>query len=200
MVIPVSADVECVGGPCGHSTCVIVDPAPRQLTHLVVKEKSFPYLERLVPLELVRHGTSRLIQLGCTKSQLATLRPYLEVEWPVGDSPYFAYEVDKYRKWPYAAAEPMPIPSELERISTDELAIHRDALVKGADRQVGRVKEFLVDETDGHITHLVLREGHLWAKREVAVPVSHIDRIEEDTVYLDLEKHCIETLPAVPMP
>jgi len=199
MDIPVSADVECVGGPCGHSTCVIVNPVPRQLTHLVVEEKSFPYLKRLVPLELVRNGTSRLIQLGCTKSQLATLRPYLEVEWPVGDSPYFAYEVDKYRKWPYATAEPMPIPTELERILPGELAVHRDAPVKGADRQVGRVKEFLVDETNGHITYLVLREGHLWAKREVAVPVSHIDRIEEDTVYLDLDKHSIETLPAVPM-
>ena len=57
-----------------------------------------------------------------------------------------------------------------------------------------------MNETNGRITHLVLRKGHLWAKREVTVPVSHIERIEEDAVYLDLNKHNIETLPAVPMP
>jgi hypothetical protein len=61
------------------------------------------------------------------------------------------------------------------------------------------VDEFLVDSETGHITHLVLREGHLWGKKDVAIPVSGVDHITEDTVYLKLDRHTIESLPAVPV-
>jgi sporulation protein YlmC with PRC-barrel domain len=64
---------------------------------------------------------------------------------------------------------------------------------------VGKVDEFLVDLSDGHITHLVLREGHLWGQKDVTIPVSEIQRIEEDTVYLKLDKHSIEKLPGIPV-
>jgi hypothetical protein len=37
---------------------------------------------------------------------------------------------------------------------------------------------FVVDPKTGHITHLVLREGHLWGQRDVAIPVNAIERIE----------------------
>jgi hypothetical protein len=33
----------------------------------------------------------------------------------------------------------------------------------------------------------------------VTIPVSQIERIEENTVYLKLDKHSIEVLPAVPV-
>jgi hypothetical protein len=39
-------------------------------------------------------------------------------------------------------------------------------------------------------------EGHLWGKKEVAIPVSAIDRIEADTVYLKLDKKSIASLPS----
>jgi sporulation protein YlmC with PRC-barrel domain len=63
---------------------------------------------------------------------------------------------------------------------------------------VGRVDEFLVDPENEHITHLVMREGHLWEQKEVTIPVSAIARVEEDAVYLKLDKASIEALPAVP--
>ena len=51
----------------------------------------------------------------------------------------------------------------------------------------------------GHISHLILMEGHLWGKKEVTIPVSAIDRIEEDTVYLKLDKKAVESLPSEPV-
>ena len=62
-----------------------------------------------------------------------------------------------------------------------------------------KVDEFLVDLADGHITHLVLREGHLWGQKDVTIPVSEIQRIEKDTVYLRLDKHDVEKLPGIPV-
>ena len=197
MDIPISAEVQCSDGSAGHTVCVIINPVTERVTHVVVKEKGFPYLERVVPLELIAESTPQHIRLRCTRRQLAILKPFLEIEYDQYDRPYFAYEVDEYRLWPYVTTEALPIPIELERIPPGELAIHRGSQVRASDGRIGRVNEFLVDPGSGHITHLVLREGHLWGQKDVTIPVSEIDRIEEDEVYLKLNKHGIEQLPAI---
>jgi len=199
MDIPIQTKVNCTDGSCGHSVCVVINPVAEQLTHLVVKEKDFPYLERIVPIELVAECSPQLICLNCTKSQLAILKPFFEVEYKTGDGLYFGYEVDEYRMWPYATSEVMPIPAELERISPEEVRIYPGARVKAKDGRVGQVNEFLIDPTNGHITHLVLRDGHLWSKKDVTIPVSDIERIEKNVVYLKLDKHSIEKLPSIPV-
>jgi sporulation protein YlmC with PRC-barrel domain len=89
------------------------------------------------------------------------------------------------------------IPLEHESIPAGELAVHRGAAVEASDGYVGRVDEFLVDPENEHITHLVMREGHLWEQKEVTIPASAIARVEEDAVYLKLNKAGIEALPAV---
>jgi len=63
---------------------------------------------------------------------------------------------------------------------------------------VGRVDEFLVNPANNRISHLVLREGHLWGKKDVTIPVNEIDRFEDNTVYLKLNKEEIENLPTIP--
>jgi hypothetical protein len=57
------------------------------------------------------------------------------------------------------------------------------------------VDEFVVDPGNGHITHLVLREGHLWGQKDVIVPVSAMGDKREDTLFLKLTKLQIESLP-----
>ena len=64
---------------------------------------------------------------------------------------------------------------------------------------MGKVDEFLVDPQNDNISHLVLREGHLWGQQDVTIPVSEIDKITEDAVYLKLDKNDITTLPTVPV-
>ena len=100
---------------------------------------------------------------------------------------------------PKAIPETEMISVEHERIPPGELAVRRGARVEATDGHAGRVDEFLVHPTDGHITHLVLREGHLWGKKDVSIPVSQIDHIQEDAVYLKLDKHSVEALPSIPI-
>jgi sporulation protein YlmC with PRC-barrel domain len=198
MDVPVNADVICADGPCGHSTCVIVNPATRKITHLVVKEKGFPYIERLVPLSEVVEAGHHMVRLKCPRDKLGAMDPFIEIEFIPGAGPYSSYEADEYMMWPHVL--PLAtVPLEHQRIPPDELAVRRGARVEATDGLVGKVDEFLVDPASGHITHLVLREGHLWGKKDVTIPVSEIDRIEEDTVHLKLDKQAVETMPAVPM-
>jgi hypothetical protein len=42
-----------------------------------------------------------------------------------------------------------------------------------------------------------MREGHLWGKKEVTIPVSAVDFADADTVYLKLDKKDVKALPAV---
>ena len=45
----------------------------------------------------------------------------------------------------------------------------------------------------------MLEEGHFWAKKEVTLPVSSVDYLLEDTVYLKLSKEEVAALQAVPV-
>lgn len=74
-----------------------------------------------------------------------------------------------------------------------------DAKVECTDGHIGRVAELAAEESDDHVTHLVLQKGHLWGKREVVLPLSAVDRVEGDTVYLKLTKSAVGQLPSVPL-
>jgi sporulation protein YlmC with PRC-barrel domain len=96
----------------------------------------------------------------------------------------------------------IPINAEAQkghlRVPPHEATLHRGARVKATDGYVGQVDEFLVDPISEQITHLVLCEGHMWGRKDVGIPISLVERVEADTVYLKVDKHSIEALPPVP--
>lgn len=200
MDIPLNAEVQCADGLCGRSTYVIVNPVTQKVTDVVVEERVFPHTEYLVPLELVAESTPTLIRLSCVTGDLITLDPFIDVEFVPGE-PFSDYDYagEAVLLWPYALPDAGVIPEEHERIPLSELAVRRGARVEATDGHVGRVDEFLVDPESEHITHLILREGHLWGQKDVTIPVSQIGRIDEDTVHLKLGREQIEALPAIPV-
>jgi uncharacterized membrane protein len=72
-----------------------------------------------------------------------------------------------------------------------------DAKVRASDGKVGRVGRLISDESGETVTHFVLFGGRR-RKKEVALPLSAIERVEGDTVYLKLDREAIEKLPALP--
>ena len=200
MDIPIDVKVHCTDGECGRSTYVIVNPVLRKVSHVVVKERAAPHTERFVGLKWVDRTTPDLILLSCARDRFSRMQPFIETEYLQDRLPDFRYAADDYMMSPYRV--PMQTRTVLvnhQRIPPGELAIRRGARVRATDGQVGEVDEFLVNPEDSHITHLVLRDGNLWYPEEVTIPVSEIDRIEEDTVYLKLNKRNVEALPGVPV-
>jgi hypothetical protein len=47
-------------------------------------------------------------------------------------------------------------------------------------------------------THLIVQKGRRRGKVELTLPLSAVERVEGDTVYLKLDKKAIEQLPALP--
>ena len=208
--VPIKAEVRCEDGVAGTSEAVIVDPLKREITHLVVRERRFPHTERLVPVDLIAWTTEDEVHLRCSTAEAKKLDSFVEaqfVEAPqvdlpdpiapiapiaVGDAPPFAAPY----LWPFAYPHEKVLVNH-ERIPKDELAVRRNVEVDATDGRVGRVEAFLVDRDDDHITHVVVRSGHL-ARREFAVPVSDVDEILQDRVALRLDRREVEHLPRVP--
>jgi hypothetical protein len=90
------------------------------------------------------------------------------------------------------------MPLEVEQVPVGEQALSAEARVEAADGSVGHVLDLLADPSTGRITHLVLRKGHLWGKREIAIPVSTIREIDDTVVYLDLDREAVGSLPTIP--
>lgn len=200
MDIPINATVYCLDGICGKSTVVILDPTTEKITHVVVKERGFPNLEHLVPVNRIKASTPDSIQLACSEAELIKMDEFIEHKFIRIEKPYYQYPSGRYLVWPYVQPlENDVIDLRSEHIPLGELAIHQGAQVNAVDGRVGSVDEFLINPENRQVSHLVMREGHLWGKKDVSIPISQIDHISEDTVYLKLDKAGIEALPAIPV-
>jgi sporulation protein YlmC with PRC-barrel domain len=203
--IPLGAEVECLDGPCGKTITIIIDPTNKNVTHIVVRDKTLgDEGERLIPIEHLGETAEKKVRLNIRRSEMAGMDPFVKTRYHKIKNidfmeSYIGHDFDFYLL-PYAT--PMKtdvIPVEEEQIPPGELAVYRGARVEATDGKAGMLGEFLVNPLTGHISHLILMEGHLWGKKEVTIPVSAIDRIEEDTVYLKLDKEAVESLPSEPV-
>jgi uncharacterized protein YrrD len=205
MDIPINAKVECQNHECGKTTCVIINPISKVVTHIVVLEKGLIGIERLVPVEEILEAREDRIKLRCSQSKFSKFENFKEGHYIGGDEPFLDYQAEDYYYHPYITPffdEDFgyePLIEEIECIPPDELGIHRGAAVHATDGKVGQVDEFLISPEDDKISHIVLREGHLWGQKLVTIPVSQIDRIETDHVYLKLSKQAIGNLPVIPV-
>lgn len=198
MDLPINVDVECADGVCGHSTFIIFNPISGQVTHLVVRAKDFPNTQHLVGIDKITHSDAKRIQLACTRQELAQMETFIDTDF-ISPDIYDDIDGAPYLMWPYSTATFANMVLENEHIPAGELAIRRGANIYARDGYVGKLDEFLVDPTNEHITHLIMREGHLWGKKDVTISLSEIEHIDEDEVYLKLNKEAIEKLPAIPL-
>jgi hypothetical protein len=200
MEIPLGAEIKCADRVCGRSAYLVVNPITDAITHVVVRSAQWPHAEYLVPLDLVLETSPEEIQLRCTAAELEKTEPFVSTEFIEEELPDLDIAVPPYFYWPYVAYGGTEyVPVRHEHVPQGEMAIRRGARVEAADGHLGRVDEFSVDPLSGHITHLVMREGPLWHQQDVTIPVSEIERIEEQTVHLKLTRAEVEALPSIPL-
>ena len=197
MDIPTNAKVYCADGRFGKTTRIIIKPTTREVTHIVVGDEGFPDTEYLVPIARVTETNPGVVHLSSTIKQLQEMPVFTEMHFLPSNIAEFSGRA--YMMWPYYPLSYNDLPIETAHIPVDELEIRRSAGVVATDGRVGRVDEFLIDPTNDQITHLVLREGHLWGKKDVTIPVSEIDHYKDNTVYLKISKADIARLPGIPV-
>ena len=205
MEIPLNAQVECTDGICGHSVYVLINPVTEEVTHLVVKEDTSPNTEYIVPLDMVAKTTTDTIWLNCTKAELEKMEPFIKTTFiqekmPTMNFGYMGGGMGTYFYLPYITAKTtMQVPVEREQLPLGELAVRRGTRVEATDGYVGKVDELVIGPDHGYMTHLVMREGHLWGKKDVIIPLSALGETHDDTIFLKLDKRQVESLPTFPV-
>jgi sporulation protein YlmC with PRC-barrel domain len=199
----IGAAVECSDGPCGAVSRVVVDPVARELTHLVVEPEHRSGLGRLVPLDKVEAGADE-VRLRYTLDEFENLPTAEETDFLPGGSGYDAYAAHEAYYWPYfgleGGADPqLALASAVEtrdKLPAGEIGVRRGEAVHATDGEIGKVEGLVVDSAQGHVTHVLLQEGHLWGRKQVAIPIDAVEKIDEG-ITVNLSKHDIEALPAV---
>jgi sporulation protein YlmC with PRC-barrel domain len=195
--------VYCSDGIAGVSTYVIGNPINHQVTHLVVKTLKPPSREYLVPIDKVDDTMPHLIKLKCTRNEMENMDPFLYEE-------YRSTNIPTYLVWPYIVPEtslhtanqevvPVYVTVKQQNVPPGEIAVWRGAKVKAIDGYVGQVDELLINAKNMQVTHLVLRERHIFEEREITIPASQIDSVDEDAIYLKLDRKSVEALPTTPI-
>jgi sporulation protein YlmC with PRC-barrel domain len=213
----IGASVSCTDGPCGEVKRVVVDPVARAITHLVVEPAHRQGLGRLVPLDLVdldevdtADMASGEIRLRCTQAAFEQLDSAEETQFIPGSSGYAAYGPEQVIAWPYYnlgvdTGLPGGVDLQVANISptvtfdsvpAGEVAIRRGDPVHATDGDIGRVQGLVMDPRDHRVTHVLLQEGHLWGRKEVAIPIRAVTTVD-DGIRLNISKQEVEDLPAV---
>jgi sporulation protein YlmC with PRC-barrel domain len=199
----IGAPAECSDGPCGAVSRVVVDPVAREVTHLVVEPEHRAGLGRLVPLDMVEAGAGD-VRLRYTLAEFEKLPSAEETDFLPGGSGYEAYAAHEAYYWPYfgleGGADPaLALASAVETRATlpkGEVGFQRGEAVHASDGEIGKVEGFVVESSQGHVTHVLLQEGHLWGRKQVAIPIGAVEKIDQG-ITVKLTKHEIEALPAV---
>jgi hypothetical protein len=186
----IGARASCSDGPCGEVRRIIFDPAANTVTHLVIEQKHHEP-GRLVPLDLV-DTTADEVRLRCTIAEFGALDPAEERDLVEGRGAGIETA---------PGGSPMGIPHPA-RISVEDVVPVGEAElspgdhVHALDGEIGEVQGFLVDPDDQKVTHVLLKEGHLWGRKEVAIPVSAVAATNEG-IRLNITKQQVEDLPPV---
>lgn len=203
MDIPLNVDVYGPDGRIGQSTRIIINPISQAVTHVVVRDEGTPHTEYLVAVKHIEESDTDMIRLDCSSKQLAGMETFQDVEFLPTNVPHYAILASpgSAYAWPYVTVQSEARFVEVvhRHIPPYERNIRRGVHVHAKDGRVGQVDELVVDKSTYHLTHLVLREGHLWGQKDVMIPVDAIDDISENDIYLKLDKHRIAELPTFPL-
>lgn len=203
----IGSEVSCSDGVCGELGRVVVDPVAKALTHLVVEPKHASGVGRLVPVDLV-DSAGQEIRLRCSSAEFDALEHAEETQFLPGASGQWGYGQGQIMSWPYYGLGMGGIgggmglgnmnagPQVIDRVPVGEVEVRRGEHVHATDGEIGRVQGLVVDPADHHVTHVLLDEGHLWGRKEVAIPIGAVTGVD-DGVRVSLSKGEVADLPPV---
>ena len=204
MRLEFGSPVRCTDGPVGELADVVIDPVRWRVTHLVVEPHHRHALARLVPIRLAGDdgGSPSALALRCTAGQLHRLDPVQELadirlyELPLRDPDWEVGVEDIYPETFYGYGDLTPYPVDpdphvlisYDRVPKGEIELRSRSAVACADgRRLGHVRGFVLD-AESRITDLLVERGHLWTRRQDAIPVESVARLRTDEVTLRLTK------------
>jgi len=200
ITLVIGSDARGTEGFRGEVRCVVVDPAAGTVTHLVVEPKGRKGLARLVPLDMVDAATGE-IRLRYTEAEFMNLDPAEETlaEFVLGYPDPVQVLTPGWRDAGGPTVEGGTIPRIPEQETIDivppgEVEERRGDHVHATDGDIGQLHALRVDPRSRRVTHVLLKEGHVWARKDVAIPFDKVAGFS-DGIRLNMTKQQVQDLP-----
>jgi len=200
LTLVLGSEAVCSDGYRGQLQAVVLGPAAGTVTHLVIEPKGRIGLARLVPLDLADAAPDG-IRLRCTEAEFQDLAAaeqtlaefVLGVEVPVQLLP------SGWRAADGPVAEGAAIPRIPEKETIDvippgEVEERQGGHVHATDGDVGQLRALRVDPANRQVTHVLIRGGHLLARKDVAIPFSSVTGFD-DGIQLSITRQQVHDLP-----
>jgi sporulation protein YlmC with PRC-barrel domain len=176
---------EAVGsdGYRGEVLAVVVDPAARTVTHLVVEPHGRAGLARLVPLELAELAGAEPgpIPLRCTEAEFMSLEPAEETlaEFVPGYPDPVQLLPPGWRDTGGPTADGgtilrIPEKETVDIVPPGEVEERRGDHVHATDGGIGHLRGLRIDPGSRRVTHVLVREGHVWGHQDVDIPAEMV--------------------------
>jgi len=179
---------EAVGsdGYRGEVLAVVVDPAAQSVTHLVVEPRGREGLARLVPLDLadladtVGAGPDP-VRLRCTETEFMNLEPAEETlaEFVPGYPDPVQLLPPGWRGTGGGTADGgtilrIPEKETIDVVPPGEVEERRGDHVHATDGDIGGLRGLRIDPGSRRVTHVLVREGHVWGHQDVDIPAEMV--------------------------
>ena len=205
MPFRIGADASCTDGACGQVSRIIVNPVTREVTHFAVDPKHRHGPGRLVPVDLVDAATGQ-IRLRCSLAEFQALRPAEETEGGPDLDPtgHGHARVQKQHGvggivWSVRAPDAPQAPQEVtvDYVPEGAVEVHRELTVCATDGDIGHFQGLVVDPGGHQVTHVLLQQGHMRGRKEVAIPIGAVTKIGTLLIHLGLTRRQVKDLPPV---
>lgn len=202
--IHMDGSFRCLDKTCGHVSGLVFNPHTTVATYVILHKDALLQQEFLVPLDLVIGMSHNALLLNCKSWEVTNLQPFHHTRFiPLDprDYPHIPGAVeDTSYEWPVSKTEDgYALAMDMEAVPRQQQVLRGETVVQAKDGTIGHVKEFVLQPGTYHMTYLVLRQGHLWGRRDVAIPISAVDHFEHGAVFLALDKRAIGQLPRIPV-
>jgi sporulation protein YlmC with PRC-barrel domain len=202
LTLVIGVDAVCSDGYRGEVRGVVIDPGAGTVTHAVVEPKGRSGLARLVPLDLADVRPDQL-KLRCTETEfkgLAAAEETLAEFVPGFPGPVQLLPPGwQDAGGPTVAGGSIPrIPEQeiIDIIPPGEVEEHRGDHVHAADGDIGQVHGLRIDPDSRQVTHVLVREGPAWARKEVAIPFGKVTGFDGG-LRLSMTRQQVRDLPRV---
>ena len=189
------------GKHLGDVDRVVVDPASRRVTHIVIRQGHLLPEDKVIEVERLSTATEDRIVLDSAPAELT----------PFEEGHYVPLDGETLRQWGVEYGTPllwggwMAGPGALsgmterieQHIPKGDVAVAEGARVEDVNGvHIGQVRELITDPESGRITHLVVEAGHLWGKHTKAIPINWVSGFGEWQVTLAVGLQTLDKVPA----
>jgi uncharacterized protein YrrD len=191
------------GRHVGKVDHVVVDPASRRVTHIVIRQGYLLPEDKVVGVRQLSAATEERIVLDADPEKLTPFEESHYVLLDEGTGRQLGIDRGVPLLWggwmgggSTSLWDMMGERTE-QNIPKGDVAVAEGARVEDSNGEhIGRVHELVTDRASGRITHLVIESGHLWGKHTKAIPINWVSVFGEGQVILAVGVKTLEKVPA----